>query len=274
MNGRRTQSTFLVEELASYGYAVFAIDHPYNSGPIEMADGHVLDVGPNPIEHLGALGPNRVYALINKEVEKQTADTLFVLDTVARWNSDPASSFYRHLDLSRVGAVGHSLGGSVGAEASVLDPRIRAVFDMSGPLFATARDKGVAAKFFYITEPIAISSDEQLSHFDPDARVDRYTDRLDMQTLSADLQRNGGLYAEMGGADHSSFSDKPIFSPLQRLGGAYSQQAARQRFDCIRKYAVAFFSATLRSQPSPLLSQQPSPCPDVTLRSYPGPAFE
>jgi predicted dienelactone hydrolase len=45
-NGRRTQNTALIEELASHGHAIAAIDHPYNSGPVALADGRVISPFP------------------------------------------------------------------------------------------------------------------------------------------------------------------------------------------------------------------------------------
>ena len=47
--GRRTQNTFLAEELASHGYIVAGIDHTYNSGPVAFPDGRVVNSGPIPV---------------------------------------------------------------------------------------------------------------------------------------------------------------------------------------------------------------------------------
>lgn len=271
MNGRRTQTTFLMEELASHGFVIFSLDHPYNSGPMELASGKVLQIPPNPFLPLGTVGFDGFYRVVNKEVVKQTADTIFVLDTIARWNKvstpDPSNIFYQRLDLGRIGMLGDSLGGSVAAETAVLDPRIRAVFSMSGPFFATARQKGVTVPFFEIAEPTPLKSEAELARLDADGRVDGEIDKADMHNLFSNLSLHGGFYAEIEGANHSSFTDKPFFSPLLRLGGEVPAVALR-RAEIVRQYALAFFSETLKSQPAPLLHQEPSPFSELQLRQF------
>src|ERR1700758_3975692 len=57
MYNRRTAYGFLVEEFASLGYVVFAIDHPYNSGPVELSSGKGLGVpSGNILDNLGSIG--------------------------------------------------------------------------------------------------------------------------------------------------------------------------------------------------------------------------
>jgi hypothetical protein len=125
--------------------------------------------------------------------------------------------------------------------------------------------------FFELTEPVPLLNNEQLAKLDPDSKVDAETDLADFPKLFADLEKHGGYYAVLDGANHSSFTDKPLFSPLQRLGGD-DRAAVLRRFAIIRAYALAFFNETLRAQPAPLLHQEPSPYPEVALKHYPGPS--
>jgi dienelactone hydrolase len=256
--GRRTQSTFLMEELASYGYVVFALDHPYSTGPIELADGTVLDTPPSAIEPLGEIGFDRAYQILNRLVNTQTADTLFVLNTLEQWNRAPSHLFCGRLDLDHVGTLGHSLGGSVAAETALVDPRIRAVFDMSGPLLSRARTTGVTTPFFFMTEHVPLLNAAQLARLKLDARVDAEMDVADFKVMTPMLAQHGEYFAELPTGNHAAFTDRPSFSPYVRFGG--SDPAETARLDAIiRQYAVAFFQQTLRGQPSPLLQQQPSP---------------
>jgi pimeloyl-ACP methyl ester carboxylesterase len=262
IDGRRTQSTFLMEELASYGFAVFSLDHPYSTGPVELADGRVLDTPPSPIQPLGQIGFDRAYQILNALVDTQTADTVFVLNTLEQWNRDPSNLFYGRLDTARVGTLGHSLGGSVAAETAVVDPRIRAVFDMSGPLLSQARKTGVTVPFFFMTEHVPLLSTQQLARLQPDARVDAEMDVADFKVLVPMMAAHGEYYAELPTGNHAAFTDRPSFSPYVRFGG--SDPAETARLDpIIRRYAVAFFQQTLLGEPSPLLQQQPSPYPGV-----------
>ena len=41
--GFRNRSTFMTQDLASHGFIVVAISHPYNSSMVELADGSVAN---------------------------------------------------------------------------------------------------------------------------------------------------------------------------------------------------------------------------------------
>jgi predicted dienelactone hydrolase len=266
MYGRRSEYTFLVEELASRGYAIFVIDHPYNSGPVELASGKVIQPPPASIvEHLGAVGVEGFYRNVEPELEKQTADTLFLLGALAKWNADPASIFYHKLDLGRVGTLGHSLGGSVAAEVAARDPRIRAVFDMSGPLFGQALKAGVNAPFFFLTEQVPLPSETELTRLNPDDRVGSEVNITYMKDVSSMLSRKGGYYAELPTENHSIFTDRGLYSPFVRFAGE-DPAVTRRLHEVIMQYTVAFFQETLQGRSSPLLTQEPSPFPGVTFR--------
>ncbi|MBV8436934.1 MAG: hypothetical protein JOY95_05410 [Silvibacterium sp.] len=272
MYNRRTAYGFLVEEFASLGYVVFAIDHPYNTGPVELASGKVLGVPPATItDNLGSIDVEGFYKRVEPELEKQTADTTFLLDTLARWNSDPSSLFYRQLDLNRIGAIGHSLGGSVAAEVAARDPRIHAVFDMSGPLFGRARKKGSAATLFFMTEHISFFDSTALAKMSPNVRVGSEIDMTVINEALAMISRQGGYYAELPTENHSIFSDRGLFSQWTRFAGE-DPAVTRRMHDAITRYAVAFFQQTLEGRPSPLLKEEPSPLTGVTFRAVPPPS--
>src|SRR5207302_7702132 len=59
-------------------------------------------------------------------------DMTFALDQVAKLDSDPQSPFFARLDLSHVGAFGHSYGGAAAASACYEDERIQAGIDIDG----------------------------------------------------------------------------------------------------------------------------------------------
>jgi hypothetical protein len=64
-------------------------------------------------------------------------DLSFALDQLERLNADRSSPFRGRLDVTRVGAVGHSLGGAAALQVTHEDPRIRGVVDIDGsPIWA------------------------------------------------------------------------------------------------------------------------------------------
>jgi Platelet-activating factor acetylhydrolase, isoform II len=69
-------------------------------------------------------------------------DLSFTLNRLKSVNTDPRSPLKGHLDMSRVGAIGHSLGGAAVLQFAHDDPRVRAVFDIDGsPVWSAANTK-------------------------------------------------------------------------------------------------------------------------------------
>jgi dienelactone hydrolase len=270
-NGRRTQNTALTEELASHGYLVVAIDHPYNSGPVALADGRVIKPVPAPELFDDVTPAKDVYAIIDKETAKETTDALFVLDNVRRMNDDPASRFYRKLDLSRIGAFGYSLGGAVAAEAAYRDPAIHAVLDLDTPLYAESGKHGIAQPVMLLCEDLTHTPPDVLAKMSFGQRRDAEMDEGDYARQLPMLRTPGSYQAELHGTLHTSFQDQILTSPLQRISGAGSIPP-RRMIEILRAYTVAFFDQSLRGIPAPLLSARPSPFPEANALFASAPA--
>ena len=73
---------------------------------------------------------------LGDDVAEQAGDVSFVLDQLLAQARDPASPLAGRIDGSRIGAVGHSLGGmtvyGLIANSCCVDPRIRAAVEMAG----------------------------------------------------------------------------------------------------------------------------------------------
>ncbi len=107
-----------IEELASHGYVVVSINHPYYSSVTVFPDGRIV----LPIQ-LGDHGP-----LDQAAITTCAQDILFALDQLESLNTnDPDGMFTGRLDLERIGVFGSSLGGGAATLSGTLDHRIRAV---------------------------------------------------------------------------------------------------------------------------------------------------
>jgi dienelactone hydrolase len=150
-NGRRTQNTFLVEELASHGFVVAAVDHTHNSEPVAFPDGRVvMAVHVRAMEDVSSSTAEEVQRIGNAEVARQVLDNRFVLDELARWNQQQGSKWYQRLDTENAGALGHSLGGATAIECWASDGRVRTAMNMDGWTFgaqaATGRRASLSAE--------------------------------------------------------------------------------------------------------------------------------
>ncbi len=123
-----------LEELASRGYVVVALEHGSDAALIIKPDRTLIafvDRSPP------AAGPPTIAGIEadRDEVIRWTADTQFALDQVARLSQQPGTMFYRRLDLSRIGVFGHSLGGKAAVRVCQVEPRVRACLNQDGEMF-------------------------------------------------------------------------------------------------------------------------------------------
>jgi predicted dienelactone hydrolase len=154
------QNTPLFERLASHGYVVASIGHPYDSARQQFADGWSrettpLVVSPAMAETLGALVQDQsvqgwrrrfpAYAeaaakdRLMRSTEAWLADTRFILATLARGRPSPlAARIARSVDFSRLAFGGMSFGGGIAAQACVQEPQCRAAISLDGVTYDPA----------------------------------------------------------------------------------------------------------------------------------------
>jgi predicted alpha/beta-hydrolase family hydrolase len=229
----------LAEDLASHGYVVVAIDHPYDAGIVEFPDGHVVI-------------PNSQLD-ITKALKVRVADTRFILNELAQLGRSGA--FAGRLDLRRVGMFGHSLGGAAAASAMLVDSRIRAGVDLDGLLFDPVRTSGLSRPFLLMNAEPGFAAQPSVAGF---------WNRL-----------RGPHYAvDVKGAQHFAFSDLVFFVPELLRTNPTAASSLRQLIGNVegvatlaaeRAYIHAFFERFLRANPQSLLTQTPGPFAGVRL---------
>ncbi|MFF3755923.1 alpha/beta hydrolase family protein [Streptomyces sp. NPDC002185] len=150
--GSRALGTTLVEELASHGHLVVALDSTYEAEQVEFPGGRVERALPLPDD----LTPEVIAALLAGHSRARLADARFVLgalDRLARGHrpdtgTDPLpEGLAEAADPARTGVLGQSLGGSVAAQLAHDEPRVRAAADLDGALLGPVADSGLAKPF-------------------------------------------------------------------------------------------------------------------------------
>lgn len=192
--------TGLAAELASRGYIVLALDHPYESALVELADGTLA----LPIERFLPGDPDRVRYMEQRQ-SPRVKDIRFVVDRLtADQGLGPLAA---RPDLSRIIAAGHSFGGSAAIGALGEDPRIVAGADLDGML------RGGVEALPHPRPVLVIESDHQATFYTP-----LYHARI--QALMA-RAGPGSVRHEIKGANHFSFSDLERFlaPPARPLAG-------------------------------------------------------
>jgi predicted dienelactone hydrolase len=260
-SGIRTESTFQVEELASHGYIVVGIDHPYSSRITVFPDGRIARRKFSGEEDYSSQAAFEAFVkTADQQVEIRAHDASFVLDTLEHLNAnDPQGLLTGHLDLARVGIFGSSLGGGTAAQACWLDRRFRAGVDMGGMIAGESAKQGTFAPFFFMFEglyddpPYAPETD--LSSFDPSKRRDIEFTLEQFAQMKRSLSEYGGYWMVIPGLKHMNFFDSPFFSPL-RYGRVDLERTSRT----ISRYTLAFFDKHLKGIEQPLLD---GPSPDI-----------
>jgi dienelactone hydrolase len=242
--GQRTQSTFLMQELASHGFVIASIDHTYYSGLVAFPDGRVLDGHMAPaLGDFTCLSIAEHLELGNQFVRILAEDVIFVVDRMGVLNGDAGSAWHGRLDMSRVGALGHSIGGATAVEACYLDPRLRAALNLDGWTFGEVLRHGLAKPWMVIygkgieVEPRDLAAESE--------GMQRYwqMNRENYAAVEARMREHGGIWLTIYGASHWNFSDRPLYSPLRSRTTAGTIRAQRAHA-IIGEAARAFFTAS------------------------------
>ncbi len=247
-NGFRQQSTFLMQELASHGYIVAALEHPYGARLTVFPDGTII---PNKPSALPKGQPTDEYETAARILVKQWAgDIGYSLDFLAELNqSDPEGQFTDLLDLNKVGVFGHSTGGGATIQFCGTDPRCKAGLTLDAftrPISPDVLDSGTQQAFFYLFS--------ELWPFERNTELfNRYYSHVNPANHVMTII----------GADHYDFSDLPALSPLApQLGLKGPINGARVQ-QIIDTFVLAFFNQQFKNIPSALFDGPQAGYPDV-----------
>ncbi len=121
----------LIENLASHGYVVVAIDHPYLNWLTQLPDGTIASSIPLSAQ-FEKMSPQEQRAFQSKAIEIYKTDIKLVIDELIQLNQNANSIFYKHLDVNNIGVMGHSAGGTAAIELCRIDDRCKAAVDLDG----------------------------------------------------------------------------------------------------------------------------------------------
>ncbi|KAI2640279.1 Alpha/Beta hydrolase protein [Xylaria nigripes] len=200
----------LAEELASYGWNIVTIDHPYDSVVVEYPDGRLV---------IDKESPNVANATLDTLLDVRVQDLLFVLDSLSdpsitsripglngSSSSSPDSYPTRQqkLQTDKVGVFGHSFGGAASLQLLIQDKRFHVGANMDGGLdFGSFAQESTDLPFVFFGRP---------DH-------NRHTDKT-WETTWANLKGFKREYM-VNGTQHGAYTDLPIFRDVlgaQQIG--------------------------------------------------------
>ena len=259
LGGVRTQNTAWAEDLASRGYLVAGVDHPFDSAAVVLADGRTVHTT------IAASGnPAEDAKRRTRWTEVRADDLRFVLTRLTAADpavsspglltppatGEPAASGFGPLtppatgepaasdlgplagrvDSGRVAVTGHSIGGAAAMRAAEKDPRITAVVNLDGGL--NPGQGPVRQPVLTLTHDVTGPSGAEYL-----AQVTRVLDRGAVTSYRLTVP----------GSAHLTFTDAPLFLPpvpsiVGSLGRAESIRLTNQT-------TAAFLDAALLGRP-------------------------
>jgi dienelactone hydrolase len=225
--------TSIATGLASRGYVVLAVDHPYEAAVTELADGHIATT----VERFTADDPDRT-RFMEGRLQVRIADVKFLLDQLARPGAlrPPLDG---HLDLEHVAAIGQSLGGAAAAASMAEDPRIKAAANVDGTLYG-----GIAGG----------PADRPFLLLESDHAETRHSERYEAGNRRFFERFGGGYRYEIKRANHFSFTDALLFlAPPGRWAASLAIGGSRDPGETHRATVdilAAFLQAPLLGPPA------------------------
>lgn len=226
----------LLEELASHGYIVLALDHSHEGKGQILPDGRRLE--PEVDKHRPPQNARAIMDFYGQRTQWRADDAKFLVSQLT--TNSTAGAIVAHVDLTRLGALGHSVGGVAAAEMCRRDARIRACANLDGlanakPIIADNGSFALAQPFLFLGKPLPFANP---------AVNDTVRRALDAAIGSG----TGGAYdVVIADVHHDTFSDTPFLTPT------FHPTRNRANLEIVRDVLLAFFDKTLRGRPAPIL---------------------
>ncbi|KAI0436805.1 platelet-activating factor acetylhydrolase [Xylaria telfairii] len=249
--GSRLLYAGFLQEFASHGFNVLAVDHPYDAAVIEYPDGRF---------EYNTLNDS-IPGAVEQDLNVRVADMIFALNSMDNktiTSQIPGlSSSSTSLQTSRVGIMGHSFGGSTTLQTTVNDTRFVAGTSFDGPFWGFANQTGTDAPMMLMAALQPSSADWVAGWTDTWARL-----------------RSFKRWFNVAGTLHLSFDDFPLMADM--LGANIRETVGNvtgTRIVSIQSaFATSFFNQFLKNETDGLLdmggqvgTQADADWPEVSL---------
>ncbi|KAK9425526.1 putative Platelet-activating factor acetylhydrolase [Seiridium unicorne] len=235
--------TILLSDLASYGYVVFGLDHPYEQPFVRYPNGtglYGLDIAFDPpsLDFLVALQGIRINETI------ALIDRLPLVETLLG----------APLNKTHVGTFGHSIGGAAAVGAELRDHRIVAGINMDGEFYGAlaANDSSVD-----VGRPVLLLGQETHDGSSPGEPT---------WSTFPDAQTGWWRRLNVNGTRHLDFSDETFWKEVT----AFTSQSlgtidGYRQSEITREIVRAFFDLTLKGTPEAIFDGPTEEWPEVRI---------
>jgi dienelactone hydrolase len=255
--GVRMSNASTFRELASHGYIVASIDHTYQAFYTSFADGESVPVSTKFLNDAIKVQEDRLpvgetFKITHDWMDLRTSDIKLVIDSLKSEEFEGSSTVLKgHMDLTKIGLFGHSLGGAAAAQVSRDSDDIKAVIvidgTMIGDIIGINSDNTEIVTNESFTKPLMLMYGSLFQ--ESEAKETAYLPNVNAFNNATDAAYSLCIK----GSGHLNFTDLPRISPLlSKMLGVGSIDS----LECIKimnAYSLAFFDKHVKKQSSSLL---------------------
>lgn len=225
-------NTALMEEIASHGYIVIALQHNFSFEKygINANDAKKADA---------AIQIRLIDNLLERAVPEQMNDYKKLLNSLQKLPNA------NHIDFTNIGLIGHSLGGATVTSVPVITKHVKAVVNIDGPLPQIIEQKYVPS-FLYISSFAPDLTDDKLKEFNVPPEFYRTVKNYELQNVKKFFEVNASntSWVRFITANHLDLTDLPFVMPLIASKN-YDKQEGHQLKS---KIIVAFLNKELKDK--------------------------
>jgi dienelactone hydrolase len=249
--GIRSSNMTLYRELASHGYIVGALDHPYQAFWAKDDAGKFtflsLDYLADLQQEDAKTNKDQSFVYYQGWMETRMGDINLVLDTILDHADSGKSGVYSLVDTSKVGVMGHSLGGSAALGIGRQRDDVHAIIALESPflydIVGVENDEFIFMESTYPTPVLNIYSDDSWAHLAEWAQYGKnYALLSDIETTVYNIH--------ISGVGHLALTDLVRSSPflVQLLDSTPTTRDSTEILSMINSLIVEFFNSFLKNQ--------------------------
>lgn len=252
--------SILAQDLASHGYVVIGIEHPYG-GYAVLPSGKLLTTDHSDIDF-------QTEESITTAARQWAQDDSFVLDCFSAFKTCELAlaQLAAITDVNRAAAIGHSLGGAAAFQVCASDPRVVTCIDMDGEAGSNIIASGIAKPALFLRSNPDYTPGEMAKKTPEWHKRAEAGNKKFQQFLDAGAKPL--LVVRLRGTAHVSFSDYPYVMPdaVNHFGGRLLTPAATEQL--ISEIIFAFLREFQQEGPAGSFADSVKRIPQAELQTF------
>lgn len=273
--GYYQSNTSTYKELASNGYVVISLDHPYHSFFCKDTKGNLILVNSEFLNEVMQVNDHtcsekEILDVTKKWLDIRTSDISFVIDQIELYNQNNQLNGAWHteediqkvlqlVDVEHIGVMGHSLGGASAVELGRIREDIDAVIDLDGTMLGENREVMNCEPFLFENEeyteknvinetpyPIPVFAIDSVLHHESREEAKKVNMPYANNTVLENAKEGYETY--ILNTAHMNFTDLPLISPFLAKNLGTGTVDAGECIDQVNQLVLEFFNATLKDQ--------------------------